>query len=370
MVDLKGQYNNIKVEIDSAIQDVLDSAQFIKGPAVAQFENNLAEYLNVKHVISCANGTDALLVSLMALDLEKGDEVIVPAFTYVATAEVIALLGLTPIMVDVCRDTFNISLEHVKNAVTPRTKVIIPVHLYGQCGDIESIVEFASERGIKVIEDNAQSIGSILTLKSGEKRQAGTLGDISTTSFFPAKNLGCYGDGGAVYTNNTELAKKIRMICNHGQVKKYVHSVIGVNSRLDSIQAAILHVKLKHFDKFIAARNSVADNYDQAFIDIEDIVTPFRQENSTHTFYQYTIKVSSEIRDNLKSHLAESGIPSTVYYPIPLYKQEAYQNLSKPDLKLANTEILCGSVLSLPIHTEMDIQTQKIIVKSIKSFFS
>ena len=370
MVDLVGQYKNIKTEIDSAIQEVLDSAQFIKGPTVAQFENNLAEYLNVKHVISCANGTDALLVSLMALDLKKGDEVIVPAFTYVATAEVIALLGLTPIMVDVDLDTFNISLEHVKHAITAKTKVIIPVHLFGQCSDIESLVEFAKKRGIKVIEDNAQSIGSILTLKSGEKRQAGTLGDISTTSFFPAKNLGCYGDGGAVYTNNTELADKIRMICNHGQVKKYVHSVVGVNSRLDSIQAAILNVKLKHFDKFIAARNLVADNYDQAFSEIEGVARPYRQNNSTHTFYQYTIKVSREIRDSLKSHLAKAGIPSTVYYPIPLYKQEAYRSISIPNVELENTETLCKSVLSLPIHTEMDTQTQQVIIESIKSFFN
>ena len=369
MVDLAGQYAKIKNEIDLAIQNVLDSTQFINGPIVSQFEKNLAQYLNVKYVISCANGTDALLVSLMALGLKKGDEVIVPAFTYVATAEVIALLGLIPIMVDVDPQTFNINLQKIEHLVTEKTKAIIPVHLYGQCSDIESLVAFAKNKNISVVEDNAQSLGSICTLSSGEKRQAGTIGDIGTTSFFPSKNLGCYGDGGAIFTNNSKLAAKIRMICNHGQVKKYIHSVVGVNSRLDSIQAAVLNVKLNYFDNYISARNLIADNYDGAFKEIEEIVTPFRQKNSSHTFHQYTIKVPSKKRNLLKDFLANHGISSAIYYPIPLYKQEAYQNPNKSEYRLNNTEVLCETVLSLPIHTEMDTQTQQVISNSVKSFF-
>jgi len=369
MVDLVGQYGKIKGEIDSAIQNVLDTAQFIKGPAVTQFEESLAQYLNVKHVISCASGTGALQVALMALDLNQGDEVVIPAFTYAATAEVIALLSLKPIMVDVDPNTFNVDLSQVERAVTSKTKVIIPVHLFGQCSDIEDLISFAKEKGIKIIEDNAQSIGSVLTFKNGKKKQAGTLGEIGTTSFFPSKNLGCYGDGGAIFTNDSLLAKKIRMICNHGQTKKYEHSIIGVNSRLDSIQAAILDVKLSHFDTYLQSRNQVAENYDSAFSSLSKIRCPFRNNNSTHTFYQYTIKVYESQRDNLKQYLLEKGIPSMIYYPIPLYKQEAYRGLNERNKELEHTEKLCKGVLSLPIHTEMDSTTQDFIIESVKSFF-
>ena len=370
MVDLVGQYHHIKDEIDTAIQEVLNNAQFIKGPIVSKFENSLAKYLNVKHVIGCGNGTDALMVALMALDLKKGDEVIVPAFTYVATAEVIALLGLKPVMVDVDSKTFNINLGLIKEVVTSKTKVIIPVHLFGQCSDIEPLLKFAEANHIKIIEDNAQSLGAVYTFSNGESKQAGALGHISTTSFFPSKNLGCYGDGGALFTNDDKLAARIRMICNHGQVKKYVHSVVGVNSRLDSLQAAVLNVKLSHFNHFIKTRNSVANNYDIALEGISEIVRPYRQINSTHTFYQYTIKVAIEKRDQLKDYLSEKGIPTMVYYPNPLNKQEAYRDSSKIEFKLQNTENLCKKVISLPIHTEMKIETQNYIIDSIKSFYN
>ncbi|MCB1024294.1 MAG: DegT/DnrJ/EryC1/StrS family aminotransferase, partial [Acidobacteria bacterium] len=325
MVDLKGQYEKIKGEMDRAVLDVIGSTAYINGPAVKTFQANLEAYLDVKHVIPCANGTDALQIALMALGLKPGDEVIVPAFTYVATAEVIGLLGLTPVMVDVDPDTYNVTAEIIEAAVTPRTKAVVPVHLFGQCCDMEPIMKVAKKCGIYVIEDNAQAIGSDYTFSDGSKMKAGTIGDIGTTSFFPAKNLGCYGDGGAMFTNDDELAGKLRMVANHGQTKQYYHGVIGVNSRLDSIQAAVLDVKLKYLDDYAAARNAAADHYDTAFADVEEIQTPAREKNSNHVFHQYTMKIGNGKRDDLRAFLAEKGIPSNIYYPLPLYEQDAFR---------------------------------------------
>ena len=370
MVDLVSQYQHIKTEIDSAVIDVMESARFIKGPAVQNFEENLATYLNVKHVIACANGTDALQIALMALNLKPGDEVIVPSFTYVATAEVIGLLRLKPVMVDVDPNTFNLTSDLIKQSITSKTKAIVPVHLYGQSSDMEAIIDLANEKGIAVIEDNAQAIGADYTFTNGTVRKTGTMGDIGTTSFFPSKNLGCYGDGGALFTNNDSLAEKLRMISNHGQKKKYYHSVIGVNSRLDTLQAAVLDIKLKHLDMYSNARRKVAANYDEAFTKIDAIQIPERQFNSTHVFHQYTIRILNGNRDELKLYLQEKGIPSMIYYPVPLYKQDAFSSYVNEDMHLSNTEMLCNQVLSLPIHTEMDEATQEFIIQAIKSFFS
>lgn len=369
MVDLVSQYQHIKSEVDSAVIDIMESARFIKGPAVQDFEVNLAKYLNVKHVIACANGTDALQIALMALDLKPGDEVIVPSFTYVATAEVIGLLKLKPIMVDVDPNTFNLTADIVRSAITSKTKAIVPVHLYGQSSDMEAILELAKEKEIAIIEDNAQAIGANYTFKNGSVSKTGTMGDIGTTSFFPSKNLGCYGDGGALFTNDDDLAKMLRMITNHGQKKKYYHSVIGVNSRLDTIQAAILDIKLKHLDRYSNARQKVATKYDEAFKSIEAIQTPERQLNSTHVFHQYTMRISNGKRDELKTYLQEKGVPSMVYYPVPLYKQEAFSPYVPDDMLHPNTELLCEQVLSLPIHTEMEDETQAYIIQTLKSFF-
>jgi dTDP-4-amino-4,6-dideoxygalactose transaminase len=368
MVDLVSQYNNIKKEVNQAIEEVMSSAMFIKGPKVVSFEQNLCEYLNVKHTISCANGTDALQIALMALDLKPGDEVIVPAFTYVATAEVIGLLGFTPVMVDVCPDTFNTTAEIIEKAITPKTKVIVPVHLYGQSSDMEDIMNIAAKYNLYVIEDNAQAIGADYTFRDGSVKKTGTIGHIGCTSFFPSKNLGCYGDGGAIFTNSDELGAKIKMIANHGQAKKYHHAVIGVNSRLDAIQAVILDIKLGKLDKYSKARQSVAAAYDQAFKDITEIQTPVRQSNSTHVFHQYTMKIGNGKRDALKEYLAQNNVPSMVYYPIPLYKQEAFSNYYDGE-ELAVTEELCASVISLPIHTEMDSEIQHYIINTVVNFF-
>ena len=369
MVDLVTQYQRIKPEIEEAIAEVLDSAWFIKGPVVKRFEEALASYCGVKHAIGVANGTDALQVALMAIGCVPGDEVIVPTFTYVATAEVIALLGLKPVMVDVDPDTFNVTADIIEKAITPKTKAIVPVHLFGQNSDMEPIVALAKKHGLYVIEDNAQAIGSEYTWSDGTQRQSGTMGHIGTTSFFPSKNLGCFGDGGAMVTNDDNIADKIRMVANHGQIKKYHHQIIGVNSRLDALQAAILDVKLKYLDEFCSARQKVAATYDSAFADTDGLTIPYRQHNSTHVFHQYTLKVSGGRRDALKEHLKEKGIPSMVYYPIPLYKQEAFKEFYN-DAPLPVTEALCQSVISLPIHTEMQADTQNYIIDSVQAFFA
>ncbi|MDQ3635641.1 MAG: DegT/DnrJ/EryC1/StrS family aminotransferase [Acidobacteriota bacterium] len=370
MVDLKGQYEKIKNEIDEAVLDVIGSTAFINGPAVKDFQANLEKYLDVKHVIPCGNGTDALQIALMALGLEQGDEVIVPSFTYVATAEVIALLKLQPVMVEVDEDTFNVTAEIIEEAITPKTKAVVPVHLFGQCSDMQPIMELAEKHNLFVIEDNAQAIGSDYTFSDGTTEKAGTIGDVGTTSFFPAKNLGCYGDGGAMFTNDDELAKKLRMIANHGQTKRYYHGMIGVNSRLDSIQAAILDVKLKHLDEYAAARNKAAEFYDEAFANIEEIQTPVREENSTHVFHQYTMKIGNGKRGELQAYLSEKGIPANVYYPVPLYEQDAFKEYVSEDFSLPITEKLCEQVLSLPIHTEMNESLLEQISENVKSFFS
>lgn len=370
MVDLKGQYQKIKSEIDHAMIACVESAEFINGKLVTTFSESLAKYVGVKHVIPCANGTDALQIALMALDLKPGDEVIVPAFTYVATAEVIALLNLVPVMVDVMPDDFSINLEQVKKAITPKTKAIVPVHLFGQCAGMEELLQIAKENSICVVEDTAQAIGAKYIFKDGSIHQAGTMGAIGTTSFFPSKNLGCYGDGGAIFTNNDALATRIKMMANHGQSKKYQHDVIGVNSRLDTIQAAILDIKLKHLDEYCSARNKAADYYDQQLSLIEGIITPKRVSNSTHVFHQYTLKIKDGKRDVLKNFLQEKGIPTMVYYPIPLHFQKAYQSDRFPKGSLPMSEKLCEEVLSLPIHTEMTSEMQDFIIDTIKEFYN
>ena len=369
MVDLKGQYARIKPEIDEAIQAVLDSAYFIKGPQVKSFEDNLAAYLNVKHVIGCANGTDALQVALMSLNLEAGDEVIVPSFTYVATAEVIALLGLTPVMIDVDPVSFNVTSELIAEAITSRTKVIVPVHLFGQCCDMEPIMTLAAQHSLYVIEDNAQAIGADYTLSTGKLAKAGTQGHIGCTSFFPSKNLGCYGDGGAIFTNDDQLASTIRMIANHGQRIKYHHDLIGCNSRLDTIQAAVLDVKLTHLDDFGKARADAASYYTQELAEVDGLTTPHLSSFSTHVFHQYTMRIHHSRRNQLQAHLKEAGIANAIYYPVPLYKQLAYQTDANKDLHLDQTELLCAEVLSIPIHTEMNHDIQDYVIKTIKAFF-
>jgi UDP-2-acetamido-2-deoxy-ribo-hexuluronate aminotransferase len=369
MVDLKGQYLRIKDEIDAAIQHCINTTAFINGPQVNEFKQSLAKYLDVKHLIPCANGTDALQIALMALELELGDEVIVPSFTYVATTEVIALLGLVPVMVDVDPETFNITAALIKSAITEKTKVIVPVHLFGQCANMEEIMEVANENNLYVIEDNAQAIGSEYTFSNGKKAKAGTIGHIGTTSFFPSKNLGCYGDGGAICTNDDELGAKIQMMANHGQVKKYVHKYIGVNSRLDTLQAGILSVKLKHLDEYCNARGAGAAYYDKGLKDIEGIQIPIRSAQSTHVFHQYTIQVKNDKRDELKSFLESKGIPAMIYYPIPLNQQEAFKKISRVVGDLPVSTALCKAVLSLPVHTEMEETVQDYIINAIKDFY-
>lgn len=368
MVDLKGQYLKIKDEIDQAITQTISSFKFISGPSVETFANNLAQYLQTDHVITCGNGTDALQIALMALDLKPGDEVIVPAFTYVATAEVIALLGLTPIMVDVDMDTCTIKLNEADKLITENTKAIIPVHLYGQSSDMNAVMSFAKKHKLFVIEDNAQAIGATYNIENSTHK-TGTIGDIGTYSFYPSKNLGCYGDGGALSTSNPELAKKIKMIASHGQSKKYHHQVVGVNSRLDSLQAAILDVKLKHLYTFTKQRIKAAEFYDQHLEELSEIKIPFRDPKCNHIYHQYTLQVNNDKRDKLKQYLADHGIPTMIYYPLPLYQQAAYQKYVVSDFQLANTEKLCKSVLSLPMHTELSMQQLTFIVEKIKAFF-
>jgi UDP-2-acetamido-2-deoxy-ribo-hexuluronate aminotransferase len=369
MVDLKSQYHKIKTEIDSAIINCIENSTFINGPAVKEFQQDFEKYLTVKHVIPCANGTDALQIAMMALDLKQGDEIICPAFTYVATAEVIGLLGLIPVMVDVNPSTFNIELEGLEKYITPKTKAIVPVHLYGQSADMDKTMEFAEKYNIFVIEDNAQAIGSDYTFANGEVRKSGTIGHIGCTSFFPSKNLGCYGDGGAIMTNNDELANKIRMIANHGQEKKYYHKVLGCNSRLDTVQAEVLKIKLKYIDNYSAARNKMAKYYDDNLINIEGLQIPERAKNSTHVFHQYTLRISNNKRDELQKYLESKDIPSMIYYPLPLYKQEAFQRYVPKGFSLPVTEQLSKEVISLPIHTEFNEEISKYIVSEIKNFF-
>jgi dTDP-4-amino-4,6-dideoxygalactose transaminase len=354
MVDLQTQYQHIKSDIDKGIQAVIDSASFIKGPAVSSFQKNLENYTGAKHVIPVGNGTDALQIALMALGLKPGDEVITPTFTFIATAEVVALLGLTPVVVDVDWDTMNISVDSIRKAITPRTKAIVPVHLFGQCADMEAIMSIAQEHNLYVVEDACQAIGAEYTFADGTKKQAATIGHIGCTSFFPSKNLGCYGDGGAIFTNDDELAAQMRAIANHGMVIRYHHDQVGVNSRLDSIQAAILDVKLPHLNEYIAARQKAAAYYDHAFANHEHILIPVRDERSTHVFHQYTLRLKDVDRDALREALAAAEIPAMVYYPIPLHMQKAYQDSRYQVGDFPVAEKLAACVLSLPMHTELD----------------
>ncbi len=359
MVDLQTQYQRIKADIDAGIQEVIDSAAFIKGPKVAAFQEHLEAYTGAKHVIPVGNGTDALQIALMGLGLKPGDEVITPTFTFIATAEVVALLGLTPVVVDVDWETMNMDIEAVRRAITPRTKAIVPVHLFGQCADMEALMALAKEKHIYVVEDACQAIGATFTFSNGETKQAGTIGDIGCTSFFPSKNLGCYGDGGAIFTNDDALAERMRAIANHGCHVRYHHDEVGVNSRLDSIQAAILDAKLPHLDEYIAARQRAAAYYDSVFSDQNSAISgklliPGRQAHSTHVFHQYTLRVVGADRDKLREGLAAAGIPAMIYYPVPLHQQKAYRDPRYKDGDFPVAERLAACVLSLPMHTELD----------------
>jgi len=368
MVDLRSQYLHIKAEIDKGIQDVIDSYAFINGPAVKNFQEGLEKYLGIKHVIPCANGTDALQVSMMALGLQPGDEVITASFTFIATAEVIALLKLTPVLVDVDPGTFNIDLKSIERAITPKTKAIVPVHLFGQCAPMEEIMALAKKHNLFVIEDNCQAIGSDYIFTDGSRKKGGTIGHIGCTSFFPSKNLGCYGDGGAIFTNDDELAKQLRIVVNHGMVVRYYHDVIGVNSRLDSIQAAILHVKLGHLDEYAAKRMAAADFYDKAFTNNPRLTTPVRYAKSTHVFHQYTLVTRDVDRKGLIDYLAAKEIPAMIYYPVPLHLQKAYLDPRYKPGDFPVTEALSESVLSLPMHTELDDEQLNHIVTSVLEF--
>lgn len=369
MVDVKSQYERIKDAVDKGIQEVIDTSSFINGPKVKSFKNAFADYLGVDFVIPCGNGTDALQIALMALDLKPEDEVIMPAFTYFATAEVVGLLGLTPVMIDVDADSFNITAELVEEAITPRTKVVMPVNLYGQCADLGEIRKLCDAHGITMIEDNAQATGADYIQSEHKRKKAGTVGHIGCTSFYPSKNLGAYGDGGAIFTDDPILAKRITMMANHGQSQKYIHDEIGCNSRLDSIQAAILEEKLKHLDDFNSRRQQVADRYDLEFINIRQLEIPKRVTYSTHVFHQYTLKVLDGRRDQLKEYLKEKGVPTMIYYPIPLYEQKAFQKYGIDKSSFPVTEQLCKEVISLPIHTEMKKEDLDYIVATVKSFF-
>ncbi|MBR6118313.1 MAG: DegT/DnrJ/EryC1/StrS family aminotransferase [Paludibacteraceae bacterium] len=365
MVDLQAQYLRIKQDIDTGIQQVIDSAAFIKGQKVTDFQAHLEAYTGAKHVIPVGNGTDALQIALMGLGLQPGDEVITPTFTFIATAEVVALLGLTPVVVDVDWNTMNMDVESVRRAITPRTKAIVPVHLFGQCANMEAIMALAKEHHLYVVEDACQAIGARYTFSDGTTRQAGTIGHIGCTSFFPSKNLGCYGDGGAIFTNDDELAAKMRAIANHGMVVRYHHDMIGVNSRLDSIQAAVLDAKLPHLDEYIAARQKAAVYYDQAFADNERLLIPGRQAHSTHVFHQYTLRVVGANRDALREQLAERGIPAMIYYPVPLHQQKAYIDSRYKEGDFPVAEKLAACVLSLPMHTELDEEQLAYITSNV-----
>ena len=370
MVDLIGQYEKIQTEIDEAVLNVIRSAAFINGPEVKAFQSELEHYLGVKHVIPCANGTDALQIAMMALGLKPGDEVITADFTYVATAEAIALLKLKPVLVDVLEDSFTLDPAAVEAAITPNTKAIVPVHLFGQCADMEAINRIAEKHKLFVIEDNAQAIGADYKLKNGTVKKAGTMCTIGCTSFFPSKNLGCYGDGGALFTNDDTLATKIRMVANHGQSVQYYHDEIGVNSRLDSIQAAILRIKLRHLDEYAAARRSVADYYDRAFANHPKISTPERVPYSTHVFHQYTLVIKGADRNKLREYLQTKDIPAMIYYPVPLHLQKAYLDSRYKAGDFPITESLCANVIALPIHTEMKEDTLRYITENVLQFLN
>jgi UDP-2-acetamido-2-deoxy-ribo-hexuluronate aminotransferase len=368
MVDLRSQYEKISSEIDTAIKEVILNTTFINGPSVKAFQADLENYLGVKHVIPCGNGTDALQIAMMALGLKRGDEVITANFTYVATAEVIALLGLTPVLVDVNPETFCIDPSAIEKAISPKTKAIVPVHLFGQCADMNAIMAIATKHKLFVIEDTAQALGADYTSANGQKQKAGTIGNIGTTSFFPSKNLGCYGDGGALYNNDDDLAKKVRMIANHGQSVQYVHDSIGVNSRLDSMQAAILRVKLQYLTQYAEARQQAAAYYDKAFANHPGLKIPARAINSTHVFHQYTLQIPETNRTKLREFLSSRDIPAMIYYPIPLHLQKAYLDPRYKAGDFPVTEKLCASVLSLPIHTEMDEEILKYIADTVLEF--
>ena len=365
MVDLQSQYAKIKQDIDAGIQEVIDTAAFVKGKKVTEFQHHLEQYTGAKHVINVGNGTDALQIALMGLGLKPGDEVITPTFTFIATAEVVALLGLTPVVVDVDWNTMNMDIESVRRAITPRTKAIVPVHLFGQCADMEAIMELANEHHLYVVEDACQAIGAKYTFANGETKQAGTIGHIGCTSFFPSKNLGCYGDGGAIFTNDDELADRMTAIANHGCRVRYHHDEIGVNSRLDSIQAAVLDAKLPHLDEYIAARQKAAAYYDKAFANCEQLLIPGRQPHSTHVFHQYTLRVVGADRDKLREGLAERGIPAMIYYPVPLHQQKAYLDPRYKDGDFPVAERLASCVLSLPMHTELDEEQLEYITSNV-----
>jgi UDP-2-acetamido-2-deoxy-ribo-hexuluronate aminotransferase len=368
MVDLKSQYLKIKEEIDSALINCVESTRYIKGPEVKLFEENLGKYLGVNHVISCGNGTDALQIAFMALDLQPGNEVIVPAFTYVATAEAIALLKLIPVMVDVDPDTFNIDVNAIEKAITPKTKAIVPVHLYGQTANMEPLMKLAEKHNLFVIEDNAQALGAETIFSDGTVKKTGTIGHIGCNSFFPTKNLGTFGDGGAITTNDPVLAERCRMISTHGQKQKYYHETIGCNSRLDTIHAAILNVKLKYLNDYIAARQKAAEYYYENLNEQDWLVLPQKATYANHSFNQFTLTVKNGRRDALQEYLKQNGIPSIIYYPLPLYKQPAFQQYSPDNFKLEHTEILCNSVLSIPMHTELTEEIQDKVISALINF--
>ena len=369
MVDLKSQYEKIKSTVDASIQEVLDTTTYINGPKVHEFQKNLEQYLDVKHVIPCANGTDALQIAMMALDLKPGDEVITADFTFAATVEVIALLQLTPVLVDVDLDNMNISLDAIKKAITPKTKAIVPVHLFGRAANMEAIMEIANEHNLFVIEDNAQAIGANFTFADGTKKKAGTIGHVSSTSFFPSKNLGCYGDGGAIFTNDDALAHTIRGIVNHGMYVRYHHDVVGVNSRLDSIQAAVLDTKLPLLNEYNTARRTAASKYNAALSGNKHIVTPeFDLNGDDHVFHQYTLRIIDADRDALMQHLLDKGIPCAIYYPIPLHLQKAYLDSRYKEEDFTITNQLVKEVISLPMHTELEEEQIKFITDSVLEF--
>jgi UDP-2-acetamido-2-deoxy-ribo-hexuluronate aminotransferase len=368
MVDLKGQYEKIKGEVDKRIAEVIDTTAFINGPYVKQFQNNLEKYLDVKHVIPCGNGTDALQVAMMALGLKPGDEVITTTFTFIATAEVIALLGLTPVLVDVDSNTYNIDPIAIRKAITPKTKAIVPVHLFGQCAPMEDIMNIAKEHNLYVIEDNAQAIGADYIFEDGSKKKSGAIGHMGCTSFFPSKNLGAYGDGGAIFTNDDKLAEQLRIVVNHGMKVRYYHDYVGVNSRLDSIQAAILDVKLGHLDSYAQARNMAADYYDKAFANHAKLTTPHRYDKSTHVFHQYTLTIKDIDRKALQSFLNDHGIPMMIYYPVPLHMQKAYQDPRYKAGDFPVSEQLAASVISLPMHTELTTDQLEFITSKVLEF--
>jgi dTDP-4-amino-4,6-dideoxygalactose transaminase len=368
MVDLKLQYEKIKSEIDTAVLQVLESSAFINGPQVQRFAADLAAYHGAKHVIPCANGTDALQIAMMALDLQPGDEVITPSFTYIATTEVIALLKLTPVFVDVDPKTFCIDPAAIEKAITPKTKAIVPVHLYGQSANMEAIMKVAKAHNLFVIEDNAQAIGSEFYFSDGTTKKTGTIGTIGTTSFFPSKNLGGYGDGGAITTNDDALADRMRMVANHGQSKRYYHDIVGCNSRLDTLQAAVLEVKLKYLDQYINARRNLADRYDRAFASHPGIRTPYRDPNNKHVFHQYTLVLEGIDRNSLHDYLAQANIPSMIYYPVPAHRQKMFAHFGSGETKLPVTDSLTEKVISLPMHTEMTVEQSELVTGKVLEF--